>query len=209
MEKNQELQPFPLPLPPSLASYNDLFMREPQEAIKRLENQFRKREFDPVCSILLAWFYHEVGNRKIATEYAIKAKLYSPGSPLLMFSSYYLDHPEKFEAFVPVDVYEGEKPGFFVDRTLSLDELIERLSSGDNSKIVLNDGSTPASGQSEPMVTEGPVTEVFATETLATIYESHGELEKAAQVYDQLIASKPEKADYFRLKIESLRSAKN
>jgi len=207
MDKNQELRPFPLPLPPSLESYNELFMREPYESIKRLENQFRKREFDPVCSILLAWFYHVVGSGDIARDYAIKAKLYSPGSPFLMFGPYYLEHPENFEAIVPQDVYEGEKPGFYVDRTLSLDELIERLSSGDNSKIVLNDGAAAAQQQTESTSTDQSKEEVFVSETLATIYESQGELSKAAEVYELLIVSKPDKADYYNLKIESLRSA--
>ncbi len=209
MDKNQEFRPFPFPLPPSLESYNDLFMREPIKAIKRLENQFRKREFDPVCSILLAWFHREVGAVDSSRDYAIKAKLYSPGSPFLMFSPYYLEHPDNFEAVVPQDVYEGEKPGFYVDRTLSLDELIERLSSGDNSKIVLNDETAASHGQTDSTSTEQSKQELFVSETLATIYESQGELGKAAEVYERLIASKPDKADYYNHKIESLRSAKD
>jgi tetratricopeptide (TPR) repeat protein len=208
MEKNLELRPFPIPLPPSLESYNELFLRDPNEAIKRLENQFRKREFDPVVALLLAWFYHVTGEHKASVDYALKAKLYSPGSPFLMFSPYYLDHPEKFEAKVPQDVHEGEQPGFFVERTLSLDELIDKLSSGDNSKIVLQDGATQTSGSSEAISTDVENGEIFATETLAKIYESQGELTKATQVYELLIASKPEKAEEYGLRIKHLKSSK-
>jgi tetratricopeptide (TPR) repeat protein len=206
MDKNLDLQSFPLPLPPSLESYNELFMREPHEAIKRLEAQFRKREFDPICAVLIAWFYYEIGDHKIAGEYSLKAKLCSPGSPFLMYSPYYLDHPLKFEATIPQDVYEGELPGFFVDRTLSLDELIDKLSSGESSKIVMQDGSSHVQLQTDLNPTENTHEEVFATETLARIYESQGELKKAAQVYEILIGSKPEKAEEYSLKIASLKA---
>ena len=208
MDNNQDLRPFPLQLPPSLESYNELFMREPHEAIKRLENQFRKREFDPVCAALLAWFYYVVGDRKTAQDYALKAKLCSPGSPFLMYSPYYLEHTQKFEASIPQDVYEGELPGFFVERTLSLDELIDKLSSGDNSKIVMSDGLAQVNTHTLPSLTDNHTEELFATETLANIYESQGELKKAVQVYEMLSISKPEKADEFSRKIESLKSLK-
>jgi tetratricopeptide (TPR) repeat protein len=193
-------------LPPSLESYNELFTREPSEAIKRLENQFRKREYDPVCAILLAWFYKGVGDSATASDYAVKAKLFAPGSPSLAFSPYHLDHPEHFDANLPLDAYSGELPGFFVDRTLSLDELIERLSSGDSGKITLQETRVTQSMDADSPVEERSDNHVFATETLAKIYESQGELEKAAQVYELLLERSPDKAGEYSLKVEALRS---
>ncbi len=207
MDNRQGHRPFPLPLPPSLQSYSELFQREPHEAIKRLENQLRKREYDPVCTILLAWFHKEIGDASTASYYAIKAKLFAPGSPLLSFSSYYLDHSDQFDAIVPVDAYEGELPGFFVERTLSLDELIERLSSGDNSKISLQDGPTELKPDAETVLDDTVYDQMLATETLAKIYENQGAHEKAAQVYEALLANSPGKADEYLDKIASLRSA--
>lgn len=209
MDNNRDLRPFPLQLPPSLESYNELFVREPHEAIKRLENQFRKREFDPICALLLAWFYYATEDRKTAQDYALKATLFSPGSPFLMYSSYYLEHPHNVEASIPQDVYAGELPGFFVDRNLSLDELIDKLSSGDNSKIMMPDGLAQVNTHTLPSLTDNQTEELFATETLANIYESQGELKKAVQVYEMLIINKPEKAAAFSLKIELLKSIEN
>lgn len=206
MDHKQALKPFPLTLPPSLVSYNELFVREPAEAIKRLENQFRKREYDPVCALLLAWFYRETGDVDTSDAYSLKARFFSPGSPFMAYSPFYLDHPEQFEAEVPQDAYENELPGFYVDRTLSLDELIERLSSGDASKISLqeSDGSVPVENRDG---SENAGEDLFATETLAKIYESQGKLEAAAKVYEQLMVSKPAKSDEYRDKVESLRTA--
>lgn len=207
MDNRQGHRPFPLPLPPSLQSYSELFQREPHEAIKRLENQLRKREYDPVCTILLAWFHKEIGDSSTASYYAIKAKLFAPGSPFLSFSSYYLDHSDQFDASVPLDAYEGELPGFFVDRTLSLDELIERLSSGDNSKISLQESHTEPVSDSETIIGDSADGQLLATETLAKIYEAQGAHEKAAQVYEALMAKNPGKADEYLNIIASLRSA--
>ncbi len=207
MDKRQGPRPFPLPLPPSLQSYSDLFQREPAEAIKRLENQLRKREYDPVCAILLAWFHKESGDDATAHFYATKAKLFAPGSPFMSFSSYYLDQRDQFEAYVPLDAYDGELPGFFVDRTLSLDELIERLSNGENSKISLQE-SPPDHIPDSEVHHENPLDDqLLATETLAKIYETQGAFEKAAQVYEALLTKNEDKADEYLEKIASLRSA--
>lgn len=206
MNPKQANRPFPLALPPSLVSYNELFVREPVEAIKRLENQFRKREYDPVCALLLAWFYREAGDVDTSDAFAQKARLFSPGSPFLAYSPFYLDHPENFDAVVTQEAYESDLPGFYVDRTLSLDELIERLSSGDAGKISLQeaDGSSPVENRDN---SDGADENLFATETLAKIYESQGKFDAAAKVYEQLMVSKPSKSDEYRDKIESLRAA--
>lgn len=198
-------KPFPLALPPSLVSYNELFVREPAEAIKRLENQFRKREYDPICALMLAWFYRETGDMSAAESYSQKARLFSPGSPFLAYSPYYLDHPDLFDADVPKDAYENELSAFYVDRTLSLDELIERLSSSDAGKISLQDADngTPSEWNDG---SGGAGEDYFATETLAKIYESQGKLEEAAKVYEQLMSTKPAKTDEYREKIEALRA---
>lgn len=205
MKPKQAPKPFPLTLPPSLVSYNELFVREPAEALKRLENQFRKREYDPVCALLLAWFHREMGDLESSGAYSQKARLFSPGSPFLAHSPYYLDHPEQFETVVPTDAYEIELPGFYVDRTLSLDELIERLSSADAGKITLHDTDGSASGEWNDGSSESDGNE-FATETLAKIYESQGKLEEAAKVYEQLMANTPSKTDEYLVKIEALRA---
>lgn len=204
MSKVEELKTFPLPLPASLSSYNELFVKSPAEAIKRLEAQFKKRLSDPICAILLAWFYYQTGDREKALDYAVKAKVFAPGSPSLSFAPYFLEHPSGFEAWTPETAYSIELPGFFVDRALSLDELIERLSAADSSKITLTDH---ASRDSEVNFDDHtPSTESLATYTLADIYEKQGEIDRAISVYEQLFNQGGEKSEFYRTKIEVLRS---
>lgn len=206
MSKIQEVSPFPLPLPASLASYNELFVKSPDEAIKRLEAQFKKRVSDPVCSVLLAWFYYQTKQTEKAMEYAVKAKVFAPGSPSMSFAPYYLEHPSGFDAWTPDHTYSTELPGFFVDRVLSLDELIERLSSAESSKIMITEHSdVPVDAETEQGDT--PIAP-YATETLANIYEKQGETELASAIYEILLSKGGDKADHYRAKLNQLRSPK-
>jgi tetratricopeptide (TPR) repeat protein len=205
MSNAEDLKTFPLPLPASLSSYNELFAKSPNDAIKRLEAQFKKRLGDPICAVLLAWFYYQTSQRQKAMEYAVKAKVFAPGSPSMGFAPYFLEHPSGFEAWTPETAYSIELPGFFVDRALSLDELIERLSSADSSKIVLTEHS---SVETDMSFNDHPSAggSILATETLAGIYEKQGETQLAISVYRQLLDQGGEKSDYYRSKIEALQS---
>jgi hypothetical protein len=207
MSRNQDVRPFPLPLPASLASYNELFVKSPEEAIKRLEAQFKKRVSDPVCSVVLSWFYYQTDQPKRAMEYAVKAKFFAPGSPSMSFAPYFLEHPTGFEAWTPEHTYSTELPGFFVDRALSLDELIERLSSAESSKIMITEHSD-VSVDTEIEQGEGPIAP-YATETLANIYEKQGETELALAIYEILLTKGGDKADHYQSKIDQLRSTKS
>ena len=83
MNRSHLPAPFPLPLPESLKSYDDLFQRDPEEAVRRLETQARKRGPDAVCALLLAWFHLHLGNRTEALEQAARARSFAPGSLFL------------------------------------------------------------------------------------------------------------------------------
>jgi len=207
MSKLEVVNAFPLPLPASLASYNELFVKSPDEAIKRLEAQFKKRVSDPICAVLLAWFYYQTEQTDKALDYAVKAKVFAPGSPGMNFAPYFLEHPSGFDAWIPDTPYTTELPGFYVDRALSLDELIERLSSAEASKIMItehgNSDTEVDLGEDNPPITP------FATETLAGIYEKQGEIDLAIVVYEQLLSNGGDKTEHYQGKIEQLRSSKS
>jgi len=195
---------FPLTLPTSLVSYNELYQQDSEEAIKRLEAQAKKRGNDPLCYMLLAWFYLHTGNREMAYDQARKARCFAPGSPFLEYVVYMLEHPDGFDVKVPEHPFEGELPGFFMDRALSLDELIERLSDSDSTRFSMSESRSPST--TVEFDAQDADDRFFATETLAKIYESQGETGKAIAVYERLLETDPDKSDHFAQHIERLRS---
>lgn len=194
---------FPLTLPASLISYNEMFQQDASEAIKRLEAQAKKRGNDPLCYLLLAWFYLHTGNREKAYDQSRKARCFAPGSPFLEYVVYMLEHPDGFDVNVPDHPFEGELPGFFMDRALSLDELIERLSDSDSTRFTMSESRTTTSIDFDAQDADDSF---FATETLAKIYESQGEKSKAIAVYERLLETDPDKSDLFTQHIERLKS---
>ncbi len=202
MIEPSNVAPFPLPLPASLKSYDDMFQRAPREAVRRLEAQSKKRGNDAVCSLLLAWFHHQLGDGTLAREQVARARSFAPGSLFMEFASYRLFHPDGFEAWLPDDPQMGHAPGFFVERTLSLDELIERLSDSDAARITLSE--TPPDVDAD--LSQSPfAAEEMATETLAAIYEKQGKLDEAAVVYERLLKAHPDREAHFRERLNHIR----
>ena len=224
------MKPFPLPLPPSLDSYQDFFLREPEETLRRLELQVKRRGYDPVACLFISWLYLQRGNEEKGYEYARMAKAGGPGSRTMDFAPYLIQHKHAFDAWLPEQAYPGELSAFFVDRTLNLDDLIEKLSLAESTRITLNDAVNPAQpegpstgtgshlgtnapGSNNSNATQDPaspesynlIDEIY-TETMARIFELQGNYPKAIDILERLKQQDPERASYFQEKIDLLSS---
>lgn len=221
------MKPFPLPLPPSLASYHEFFFREPEECLRRLEMQIKRRGYDAVGCLLMSWLYLQRGDENKGFEYARLAKAAGPGSRMMDFAPYLVQHEKAFDAWLPEQAYAGELSAFFVDRTLNLDDLIEKLSLAESTRITLNDpvspalpggsssdiGSTPKgpsttndNASPEPASDEVNLIDEIYTETMARIFELQGNYAKAIDILERLKLKDPERASYFQEKIDQLAS---
>lgn len=193
----QRLLNLPFNLPVSLQSYATQYDSDPDKAIRNLTTFLKKRGSDAVGHFLLSWLYHLEGRQQEAITYALEARSYAPGSPLLEHIHFYLVHPRQFEAKIPVARSNGEvikkpkspKQGSILD----LDRLIAQLSEAENKKIqIIHENS------SEDLSKYSEDTDEIATLTLAKIYEGQGKLEAALQVYTRL--KKSQSADKKEIK---------
>lgn len=202
------MKPFPLPLPPSLASYQEFYYREPREALRRLEMQIKRRGYDAVCCLFLGWLYFQSGDEPKGFEYARLAKVAGPGSRIMDFAPYLIQHEKSFDAWLPEQAYAGDLNPFFIDRTLNLDDLIEKLSLAESTRIILNEEEPMASTDATmhlaaPDGTYNPIEEVY-TETMARILEMQGNYPKAIDILERLKQHDPDRAAYFQQKIDQL-----
>lgn len=198
---------FPFPLPESLRSYAELYQRSPEDAISRLENQFRKRGNDAVCCLLLAWFHRQSGNIEQASAYARKARAYAPGSRVTDFAPYFISRPDGFRTPIPSNPKMGMAPGFFAERTFSLEELIDRLSENEIPRITISEA--PAVTPEDADLSISPFHEnEAASETLANIHAAQGNTAKAITIYEILIGKYPEKEAEYREKMNRLKTAR-
>jgi tetratricopeptide (TPR) repeat protein len=196
---------FPFTLPKSLESHLELFEKDAAKAIHSLERHLKRRAYDAVGHLLLAWFYHSNGDRESAQELAIKAKTFAPGSPFFENLPYYFSHPKGFDAWLPDtanDYYTimrsaPKKNRLYVD----LDGLISKLSAIESSKIEVKDDAPVNPAKS----VQNYVDEI-ATETLARIYEGQNELEKAIKVYQKIKERQPERKAFCDDHINRLKS---
>lgn len=183
---------FPFTLPKSLESHLELFEKDKVKAIHSLERHLKRRAYDAVGHLLLAWFYLSNGDRQTALELAIKAKTFAPGSPFFENLPYYFSHPSGFDAWLPDtanDYHSVMRPTPRKNRLhVDLDGLISKLSAIESSKIEVND-DVPIS----PAKSVQNYVDEIATETLARIYEGQNELEKAIQVYEKIKLRQPER----------------
>jgi hypothetical protein len=189
--------------------------------------QIKRRGYDAVGCLLMSWLYRQCGDKDKGYEYARLAKAAGSGSRIMDFAPYLIQHEKAFDAWLPEQAYAGELSAFFVDRTLNLDDLIEKLSLAESTRITLNDPVNPVppeglsidtdSSPKGPGTTNDELTQESArdevnlideinTETMARIFELQGNYAKAIDILERLKQKDPERASYFQEKIDQLAS---
>lgn len=201
----------PFNIPKSLVSYAEHFQKEPVKATERLKNQLDKRGPDAVGYFLLSWFYYLREMPEEAIEEALKARIFSPGSPLMQKLHYYLQHPDLFEAWTPdpADSHPADSPSVLKHHgpILDLDTLIQRLSEMDSPRIQADKEQLKKSEKGRKKQTAGDVDDI-TSETLANIYEKQGKIDTAIHCYKRLKKAKSEKRDYYDEQISRLKILK-
>lgn len=199
---------FPFNIPKSLTTYVEQFENDPLKVTTKLKKQLDKRGPDAVGYFLLAWFYYLKGIKEHAVEYAIKAKTYAPGSPLMEKLHYYFSHPDLFEAWTPPD--SSIKTDQKIDSTkgpepfLDLDDLISSLTEVESKRIA------PPSEKDSGLISvdledvEGDIDDI-ASETLANIHEKQGKTEAAIRTYKKLKKLNKGKSDFYKEQITRLK----
>lgn len=195
----------PFNIPQSLRSFNERFEKNPKTGITKLRRHLKKRGPDAVGHFLLAWFHHLNDENSLAVKEALKAKTYAPGSPLMEHLHYFLVHPEKFEAAVPVQVYSSSKKLNQSNRKspiLDLDKLIEMLEAVESKRIQI-----PAEGEpfdDTNLAEDAENVEDIISETLAKIHVIQGKKQQAIEMYNQLKEVNPDKVEHYQSEIEKL-----
>ena len=195
----------PFNIPQSLRSFNERFEKNPKTGITKLSRHLKKRGPDAVGHFLLAWFYHLNEENGLAIREALKAKTYAPGSPLMEHLHYFLVHPEKFEAVVPVQSYTSSKKLNHSNRKspiLDLDSLIAMLEAVESKRIRIPSDDEPFDDTN--LAKDADNVGDIISETLAKIHVVQGKKQQAIEMYNQLKEVHPDKVEYFQAEIEKL-----
>tara|TARA_R110002124_G_C8951264_1_gene513324 strand:+ start:2187 stop:2789 length:603 start_codon:yes stop_codon:yes gene_type:complete len=195
----------PFNIPQSLRSFNERFEKNPKTGITKLSRHLKKRGPDAVGHFLLAWFYHLDDQNTLAIREALKAKTYAPGSPLMEHLHYFLVHPEKFEAAVPVQNYSSSKKLNQSHRKspiLNLDSLIAMLEAVESKRIRIPTDDEPFDDTN--LAEEADQVDDIISETLAKIHVLQGKKQQAIEMYNQLKELHPDKIEYYQSEIDKL-----
>jgi tetratricopeptide (TPR) repeat protein len=196
----------PFNIPKSLASFVEIFDKDPNKAISKLQRQVKKRDPDAVGHFLLAWLHHLADDNKEAINEALIAKHYAAGSPLMEHLHYFVVHPEKFNANVPTDVYsENKKLLHGTRRTdiLDFDRLIQMLEAVETRGIQIPMDTNDS--EMEDLSEESNNIDDIFSETLAKIHVKQGNKKAAIQMYERLIEVNEDKVDEFLGNIDNLK----
>ncbi|MCW9709105.1 hypothetical protein [Fodinibius salsisoli] len=200
----------PFDIPKSLISYAEHFQKDPVKATKRLTKQLDKRGPDAVGYFLLAWFYYLRNMPEEAMEKALKARIFSPGSPFLNKLHYYLQHPDVFDAWIPKPADTNQtQASFGLKRhgpVLDLDMLIQRLSEMESQRIRPKQDQMDEGSKRNAKINSD--VDEFTSETLAKIHEQQGKIDTAIRSYERLKKIKADKEDYYNEQITRLKSIK-
>lgn len=201
------MQNLPFNIPQSLLSYVEKFDDDPENVIRKLKKHLQKRGPDAVGHFLLAWFYHLQQKKELAIKEALKAKTFAPGSPLMEHLHYYLVHPEKFDATVPVQTYSSShtklQQGNRTTPILDLDKLIAMLEAVESDRI-----KVPTDGQPHDetdLSIEAEQVDDVVSETLAKIHSNQGRKKEAIKMYERLIIMNSDNAEKYSVEIEKLK----
>lgn len=200
---------FPFTIPKSLSSYEEQFEDDPEKVITKLKKHLKKRGPDAVGHFLLSWFHHLRQEKQLATKEALKAKTYAPGSPLMEHLHYFLVHPEKFNAAVPVQSYTSLNNKLQQSSrnspVLDLDKLITLLEDVESQRIKIPDDGE--SGNKEDLSKASEEVDDMVSETLAKIHSRQGRKKEAIKMYERLIDLNQDKADMYSEEIEKLKES--
>lgn len=192
----------PVPVPPSLASHVELFEADPDKAVTRIKQHLRRRGNDPVGYMMLAFMYQQKGEQQNALINALKARIFAPGSLFMQKLPYFLCHPDRFQAWITrvketVKFKESGQHDFLKD----IDNLIDILSDSEPRRIKLSDADKPVEDQVEAT---NKMAQRVATETLASIYERHGNTRKAIDTYKRVAERDPARSKFCEQQIDRL-----
>ncbi|MEX2362249.1 MAG: hypothetical protein WD597_01445, partial [Balneolaceae bacterium] len=141
---------------------------------------------------------------------ALKAKTYAPGSPLMDHLHYFLVHPEKFDAAIPVQTYASAntrlQQGTRISPILDLDKLIALLEEVESHRIKI-----PADGEpfnDADLSKEAEEVDDVVSETLAKIHSNQGRKKEAIKMYERLIDKNQDRAELYFDEIEKLKDPK-
>lgn len=201
---------FPFHLPDSLVSYAIQFESSPHKAINRLKLQLDKRGPDPVGYFLLGWFYHRQNEKQQAIDCAFKAKNLASGSPFLKNIHYFFTHPDVFEAWQlhpepPILKQNAVLSPSSYESVQQLDLLIEKLANFEDKQMNAN---LSGSKNKESSVSIANELDDIASDTLAEIHQTQGEIDAAIEVYQKLTKSNKSKKKYYNEKIAKLKEMK-
>lgn len=202
---------FPFHLPASLVSYAIQFESSPNKAVSRLKAQLDKRGPDPVGFFLLGWFYHRQGEKQQAIDCAFKAKNLACGSPFLKNIHYFFTHPDVFDAWQvhpepPILKQHAVLSPSNYQSVQELDFLIEKLANFEDKEM--NNKLSDSSKNDEKSTSPTDNFEDIASDTLAKIHTTQGEIDAAIHVYEKLTQSDSSKKDYYNKQIETLKKRK-
>lgn len=195
----------PFNIPQSLRSFNERFEKNHKTGITKLSRHLKKRGPDAVGHFLLAWFYHLDDQNTLAIREALKAKTFAPGSPLMEHLHYFLVHPEKFEAAVPIQNYTSSKKLNQSNRKspiLDLDSLIAMLEAVESKRIRIPSDDEPFDDTN--LAEEADQVDDIISETLAKIHVLQGKKQQAIVMYNQLKEINPDKVEHYQTEIDKL-----
>ena len=201
------MQELPFKIPRSLNSYVEKFEDDPETVIAKLRKHLKRRGPDAVGHFLLAWFLHLQQKKDLSVKEALKAKTFAPGSPLMEHLHYYLLHPEKFDADIPVQSYTSSQVKLQQGRRssplLDLDKLIAMLEAVETRRITIPEDGTPVNDTD--LSKEAEEVDDVVSETLAKIHSKQGRKKEAIKMYERLIVQHSDKADVYTEEIEKLK----
>lgn len=194
-------------IPESYKSTIEKFGDDPDGAIASLKNRVEKRNAGAIGYFFLTWLYLKNNDIDNAIEAAWQARVRAPGSHFINRLHYYIEHPDRFEAWKP----QQNRPYFnrILQKTTvshpiqDIDTLITKLSSVENTRIRL--ASTDKKNEPDLSMDSANVDDIV-TETLAVIHEKQDNFDAAINAYQRLINMNPDREDHFIKQINRLKN---
>lgn len=190
------------PVPESYQIYLDQFDSDPEGTLTKLENHVTKRNSGAVGYYILAVLSRNAGRMSDAVRYALSAKILAPGSEFFRRLPYFIQHPDYFDAWIPVEqVHPGSRKKKQETQSThpirDLDLLISKLSEAETKRIQIPKADIDAEKSTEDLSQRSADVDDIVTETLALIHEKQGNYTAAINVFKQLRLSKSSNREHY------------